>query len=175
MCINFQFNDDKEDTKMQRPRRKIVENSGPLADLAFMLLFFFMVTTTMHQETGIPTDLPEMGASVVSVQNVMSILLNANNDFMVDGKIVDKRNCKLLVLEQLRQNTAVSVQLKTNEMASYDTYVQLYDAVRSAYMVLYNEEAQRQFGVDFKSLKGGRKKIISSQIPIRIMEPEYLN
>ncbi len=159
---------------MRSTRRKITENSGPLADLAFMLLFFFMVTTTMEQDKGIPTELPKMGVTVGTTPHVINIILNAENGIMIDEHVVNKLECRTIVLDQLRLNQGLSIQLKTNQSASYDAYIQLYDAVRSAYMELYNEESKRLFALDYASLNPGQKKSISEKLPIRIMEPEYL-
>ncbi|MEN8202480.1 MAG: biopolymer transporter ExbD [Bacteroidota bacterium] len=74
-------------------------NGGSLADIAFLLLIFFLVTTTMDIDTGItrllppepeedPTDTP------INRRNVMVVLINKSDRLMVDGQEIDPLDLK---------------------------------------------------------------------------------
>lgn len=159
---------------MFRARRKIQENSGPLADLAFMLLFFFMVTTNIEQETGIPIELPPKDAVAGTSKKVLSILLNANNEVMIDGEIKSLSDCREIVLSQILEFDELSIQLKTNHASNYNSYILLYDAVRAAYIALYDLEANKHYGKPYHILNNQEKQSIKKNRPMRIMEQEYV-
>lgn len=78
-------------------RRELEEiNAGSMADIAFLLLIFFIVTTTMDLEAGIPKTLPmkiEVDPNIelpeVRMRDVFSININSQNQLFVEGKTVD--------------------------------------------------------------------------------------
>ncbi len=68
-------------------------NAGSMADIAFLLLIFFLVTTTIASDKGILNILPpKLDPNVpppdikVNERNIFSILINANNDLLVEGE-----------------------------------------------------------------------------------------
>jgi biopolymer transport protein ExbD len=73
-------------------RRELQEiNAGSMADIAFLLLIFFLVTTTMDQDMGIMRQLPPIvdlpeNPPEVKKKNVYEVLVNANDDLLVEGK-----------------------------------------------------------------------------------------
>ena len=72
-------------------RRETPEiNAGSMADIAFLLLIFFLVTTTMDIDTGISRKLPEkqdpnIKPPILKEKNVFEVLVNRNNDILVEG------------------------------------------------------------------------------------------
>ena len=72
-------------------RRDIPEiNAGSMADIAFLLLIFFLVTTTMNQDTGISRKLPERAdpnvkPPILKEKNVFVVMLNRNGEILVEG------------------------------------------------------------------------------------------
>jgi biopolymer transport protein ExbD len=85
---------------MARKSRKIQEiNGGPMADIAFLLLIFFLVTTTIDTDSGITRRLPPMPEGEiqdvrVQERNVLTVLVNRNDDLLVNGKRMDIRNLR---------------------------------------------------------------------------------
>ena len=68
-------------------------NAGSMADIAFLLLIFFLVTTTMDQDTGIMRLLPPpLDESItpppVKEKNVYEVLVNANDQLLVEGRLM---------------------------------------------------------------------------------------
>lgn len=80
-------------------------NGGSLADIAFLLLIFFLVTTTMDTDSGITRLLPpepEKDQDVevkVNKRNVLVVLLNRSDLLMVGGEVMDRLELKAKTLE----------------------------------------------------------------------------
>ncbi len=82
-------------------------NAGSMADIAFLLLIFFLVTTTMDVDTGITRKLPppppkDQEDIKVKERNVLKVLVNKNDRLMVNGKPDDISNLRAEVKEFLR-------------------------------------------------------------------------
>jgi len=97
----------------RRERKGIPEiNSGSMADIAFLLLIFFLVTTTMDQETGLPRELPrkmdeETKPPPVKERNVLLVYVNRNNDLLVNNEYGD--------ISTLKQRVKAFIPNKTNK------------------------------------------------------------
>jgi len=83
---------------MARPVNEI--NAGSMADIAFLLLIFFLVTTTMDIDTGITRKLPppppeEMEDIKVKERNIFKVLVNKNDRLLLNGKPGDIRMLKV--------------------------------------------------------------------------------
>ncbi len=86
-------------------------NAGSMADIAFLLLIFFLVTTTMDQDTGIlrqlppplPKDMPK--PPPVKERNVFEVLANANDQLLVEGELMQITELKEAAQEFLTNPT----------------------------------------------------------------------
>lgn len=85
---------------MKFPRQRVEEvnvNLTPLIDVVFLLLIFFMVSTTFTKETHLNVDLPEAsGESVVKEQEVLEILITDEGHYSVNGKPLVNTQAKTL-------------------------------------------------------------------------------
>jgi len=88
---------------MARPVQEI--NAGSMADIAFLLLIFFLVATTMDVDTGISRLLPPIPEKDQEVQtdvkerNVLVVLINKDDQLMVEGEILDLVQLKETTIE----------------------------------------------------------------------------
>ena len=90
-------------------RRETPEiNAGSMADIAFLLLIFFLVTTTMDIDTGISRKLPEkqdpnIKPPILKEKNVFEVLVNRNNDILIEGdqymQIADLREATIKFID----------------------------------------------------------------------------
>ncbi|MDB2385131.1 biopolymer transporter ExbD [Polaribacter sp.] len=74
-------------------------NAGSMADIAFLLLIFFLVTTTMNVDSGVPKKLSEkppidFEPPVVKEKNIFEININRNNELLVEGEEMELKDLK---------------------------------------------------------------------------------
>lgn len=123
-------------------------NASSMADIAFLLLIFFLVTTTIDQDKGILHGLPPWSDEPppdiqLRERNVLEILVNSNNQLLVEQEYItiDKLRevTKTHITNEGRlENFSVSpqdaiVSLKNDRGTSYDTYLQVQNELKAAY------------------------------------------
>ncbi len=90
-------------------RRKLGEiNAGSMADIAFLLLIFFLVTTTMDVDSGIMRQLPpyeekKEESDPIKERNVFLVFLNKNNQLMVEGELMEGVNASKRLTEKVKE------------------------------------------------------------------------
>ncbi|MFZ2284700.1 MAG: biopolymer transporter ExbD [Lutibacter sp.] len=107
-------------------RRDIGEiNAGSMADIAFLLLIFFLVTTTMDVDSGIARKLPEktdqQSDVIVKEKNVLDIVVNRNNQLLVENEYVKVTDIKRLAMKFIDNGGGLStpVDNKPGEPCDY--------------------------------------------------------
>ncbi len=165
-----------------KPRRITATiNSSSLADIAFLLLIFFLVTTTINVDTGIGLTLPpplQDDQSPVHERNLMNILVNSEGKIMMDDKLVSITEIKP-ILKQFIDNRGVDSQLSdtpqsavvsliTDRKAPYRIYIDMLDEVIGTYNELRNEGAIRNFGKPYNLLSDHQRQIIKDIYPKKI-------
>jgi len=121
--------------KRNRPGGEIPTASLP--DIVFMLLVFFLVTTTIDMDKGLGTVLPAKGDQTeVSKKNITNIFVNATGKVAVgsggDLQIVDVRELRNIALTKLAENDKMIFSVKTDGRTKYRTYVDVLDQLKQA-------------------------------------------
>ena len=178
---------------MARSNRELQEiNAGSMADIAFLLLIFFLVTTTMDVDTGIARKLPPMPEeeqqeddSQIHARNIYVVLVNSNNQLLVEGAYMDisqlKEGAKAFIdnngiLPDLSDNPEKAIiSLQNDRGTSYKTYIQVQNELTAAYNELRNKEALNKFGERYIDLNKTQKKEIRKMYPQKISEAEPKN
>jgi len=118
-----------------KKKRKIVEiRSDSMADIAFLLLIFFLVTTTIDVDKGIGLTLPDPRGEQKKIRskNITNLLINASGEVLLDSKHVAVTQIKESILEKIRQNPKLIVSLKTDRATPYDIYIAVLDQLKLA-------------------------------------------
>ncbi len=104
-----------------------------LADIAFLLLIFFLVTTTIDVDRGIGLTLPAKGEQTeVRSKNIANLLINAQGEAAIDGDPVPLNEINRVIREKITQNENLIVSVKTDRLTKYETYVEVLDELKVA-------------------------------------------
>jgi len=127
------------DKKKNRPDAEI--SSGSMADIAFLLLIFFLLTTTMDTDKGIPMILPERGGEAkINPKNIAKVLVNEAGLILFDGKPADEVKLEELLSLRIKErglepgtgNPKLIVSIKTDRFTEYDKYITVLDIVKES-------------------------------------------
>lgn len=151
-------------------------NTTSTADISFMLLIFFLVTTNMDVDKGLtrqlpPADRQEQQESFVAKGTTLSVSITADNRLLVDDKP--------LAMEKLRQRVETFVRqvgrrhiitLNADPAASYDTYFHVQNELVAAYNALRDQTAQQLYKRKYAALSQTEKDKVRDACPQRIAE-----
>ncbi len=162
-------------------------NAGSMADIAFLLLIFFLVTTTISEDKGILIKLPAYTdvppeTSEVNKRNILSIMINSQNIVTLRNENFEIKNIKVRVKEFItnpnhKPEMAISpteaiVCLKNDRGTKYDTYIYVYNELKAAYHELWEEAAMKIYGKNLNEISKEQQKEIKDKIPMLISESE---
>ena len=158
-------------------------DSGSMADIAFLLLIFFLVTTTIETDAGLdrmlpPIDPPEDIDVVIKQKNIFQVNINKNGQLLADDELINLKDLRSKAMAFLDNNGDGScsycrgkksgdssdnpvkaiISLKNDRETKYSTYITVQNELVGAYNDLRDREAQRLYGKEFTA-----------------MEAEYLN
>ena len=122
-------------TKERRSDQEI--NSSSMADIAFLLLIFFLVTTTIMNDKGVDIILPEDGPpKEVNMKNIVNILVNSQGKVMMgmkgseSGTIISSIADKATNFINTNKNVIFSV--KTDKRTDFQIYLDVLDQLKKA-------------------------------------------
>jgi biopolymer transport protein ExbD len=118
-------------------KRKKVEHEIPtsaLPDIVFLLLIFFLVTTTIDAEKGLDLVLPPAQSEELKMapENIVNLLINAAGNVAIDNQIVEIRDITRIIKERLQANPILVVSVKTDKLTKYDVYLDVIDKLKKA-------------------------------------------
>lgn len=113
--------------------RKAEIPTASLADIAFLLLLFFLVTTTIDVDKGIGLVLPPKGETKeVPKKNITNLLVNEEGKVMIDEQIIEISAIKEIIKRKLAENPNLIVSIKTDNKTQYRDYVRVLDQLKQA-------------------------------------------
>ena len=115
-------------------RRKLQEiNSSSMADIAFLLLVFFLVTTTISMDKGISLVLPSEGNEMeVNKSNIVNILVNESGKVLIDDKPSRIIDIKSIAEKRIINNKNVIFSVQTHPRTKYQIYLKVLDKLKEA-------------------------------------------
>jgi biopolymer transport protein ExbD len=175
--------------------------SASLADIAFMLLIFFLVTTTMDVDSGLRRRLPQWvdpkdmnDDTQINERNIFVVLVNKNNDLLVEGDYERIENLRERAKEFMENPYDKSdlpekepkeipffgtymvskgvISLRNDLDTKYGTYLAVQNELVAAINELRDELAKRQFGKPYVDLEKEQQDAIREIYPQKISEAE---
>ena len=117
--------------KQRRPLEEI--NSSSMADIAFLLLVFFLVTTTISMDKGISLVLPSEGNELeVNRKNIVNILMNESGKVLIDDRPTKVNAIRGIVERKLSGNPNLIFSVQTHPRTKYQNYLQILDQLKEA-------------------------------------------
>ena len=191
---------------MAKGKRKVPDiNSSSTADIAFLLLIFFLITTSMDTDRGLARRLPPPPENIekpddqkVKQRNVLQIYLNMYDQLMVNGEIMNVQQLRAKTKEFIankyndeslpeRVSKDVNffgpmmitekhvVSLQNDRSSSYQAYIDVQNELIAAYNELRDEVSRKKFGKAFADLDEDQQKAVQMIYPQKISEAEPKN
>ncbi len=106
--------------------------TGSMADIVFLLLVFFLVTTTMNQDKGIGMHLPPPGEQKqIQKKNICNIWVNANGEILINlEQSVPLNQLRADIEQRLVQNDKLIISLKADEETPYEQFIDVLDEIK---------------------------------------------
>ncbi|GGI57458.1 ExbD/TolR family protein [Winogradskyella haliclonae] len=170
-------------------------NAGSMADIAFLLLIFFLVTTTISAEKGILRKLPDKCANPpcdvpFNERNVFRIFINFENKIMAEDEIIELEELKDLVIAFIDNNgenvcgycngeqqpnlsdkpSEAIISLKHDALTNYGMYIAVQDEISDAYYDLRVAYAKKTFDKIPDELSKEELKAVKEAYPFILSE-----
>jgi biopolymer transport protein ExbD len=161
----------------KRYRQQIPElNTTSTADISFMLLIFFLVTSSMDTEKGLlrqmaPPPQQEEQLTDINRDCVLQVELDASDQLTCNGKVVTPQE----LADEVRRMASVNreghvVAVKADRQTSYEAYFQMQNAIVGAYASLRENYARRHFGKHYMACNSEERMVVNDYYPLRISE-----
>lgn len=164
-------------------------NAGSMADIAFLLLIFFLVTTTIEIDVGLNRKLPGLDGKPIEhhQRNVFSVLIDNQGKLMVNQELIEPESLKELAIQFIDNGggtteerscgyckgegsaessdnpTSAIIVLGTQRETSYGAYIAVQNEIVAAYNALRNREANRLYKMDYTLMDSQYRNSQTSQ------------
>ena len=120
-------------TKKRRFKAEGIPTSS-MADIAFLLLVFFLVTTTIDTDKGLGIVLPPPGDMEIEIrkENILNCLINSQGKVLLDEEPTSIDQIHRVVGQKLRANDKLIVSVKAHPKTAYNDYVKIIDQLKRA-------------------------------------------
>lgn len=107
--------------------------TASLPDIVFLLMIFFLVSTSMNPDKGLGLTLPPPGEQIkIASENILNIYVNAVGKVLIKEKEVAVPEISRIVAEELERNPRLIVSLKTDLDAKYEDMIKVLDQLKLA-------------------------------------------
>ena len=158
-------------------------NAGSMADIAFLLLIFFLVTTTIEKDKGIARQLPPIEPPtdvdvVIKQKNLFIVNVNKDDQLLVEDNLMQLKDLRQAAIDFLdnggapagspehcsyckgKRDAASSdnpdkaiISVQNDRLTSYSMYISVQNELVAAYNHLRDRESQRLYGWKFTEMK----------------------
>jgi hypothetical protein len=154
-------------------------NAGSMADIAFLLLIFFLVTTTIETDSGISRKLPPIEEDqedvIIKQRNIFTVLLNGKDQILVEDELMVLEDVRAAAIEFLDNGGGKGddgcdyckgdrdpsssdnpdkaiISLKNERETSYAAYISIQNELVAAYTHLRNIRAEDLYGESYEEM-----------------------
>ena len=154
-------------------------NAGSMADIAFLLLIFFLVTTTIETDSGISRKLPPIEEDqedvIIKQRNIFTVLLNGKDQILVEDELMVLEDVRAAAIEFLDNGGGTGedgcdyckgdrdpsssdnpdkaiISLKNERETSYAAYISIQNELVAAYTHLRNIRAEDLYGEPYEEM-----------------------
>jgi len=152
-------------------------NAGSMADIAFLLLIFFLVTTTLEKDLGLDRKIPittTQASTYKAKRNLFEVIINKNNNLFVQGEIMQMNNLRASMIDFL-DNGGISeecgyckgkrspessdspkkafIMFKSDRESNYMKYIAVQNEINGAYQQLRNRQAKLMYNTSFAEME----------------------
>ena len=104
----------------------------PMLDVVFIMLIFFIVTSTFVKESGVDVTRPDAETATVAEANSIQIGITAQNDIFFDKRPIDTRAVRANVEKALAENPGAAVIIVADRMSNTSALIEVMDQARLA-------------------------------------------
>jgi len=173
--------------KKKKDRDAEIPSAG-MSDIVFLLLLFFLVSTTIDVDTGIGLTLPEyvpieeQEFVPLSKDRLAALNINENGDVLLDGNVIAIPQVRETLIPRIESKIELPkakklvISIKTARKTNYNLYIQTLDQIKAAYAEVRTAYSQNNFNKKLYELNDDEKKELRAKIPIiiSIAEPEKI-
>ncbi|MCH7887488.1 MAG: biopolymer transporter ExbD [Candidatus Marinimicrobia bacterium] len=117
----------------KRKKRPAEIPTSSMADIAFLLLIFFLVTTTIDMDKGLTLVLPAPGEEKeIPKENISNLLINAAGNVMLDEEFIPLTQIARTVRIKILNNKNLIISVKTDRETDYQVFVSVLDQLKMA-------------------------------------------
>ena len=190
---------------MGKKRKTSEINSSSMADIAFLLLIFFLVTTSMGSTTGLTRRLPpplppdvDIPPVDINKRNLFIVKVNSMNQLLVQGNEItikelrekakefikndandltlpERSKVNIPLLGEIEITKEHVISLQNDVDTQYQAYIDVQNELVAAYSELRNELSKSKFGKEYSELDDQHQKAIQAAYPQKISEAEPKN
>ena len=155
-------------------------NAGSMADIAFLLLIFFLVTTTIDTDAGLDRKLPPIvppeNPPVIRQKNIFTVVVNKNNQLLVEDKLMNLKDVRQAAIDFLDNGAGTGedacsyckgnrdpessdnpdkaiISLQNDRETKYSTYIAVQNELVAAYNELRSRYTKEKFNIDYRELE----------------------
>lgn len=157
-------------------------NTASTADISFMLLIFFLVTTSMDVDKGLfrllPSPEPQKQLkteTIVDKNTLMALHVTADHRLLLNDKPIEISRLKGEIIQFVnRLGNRHLISIESDREADYDLYFQMQNQIMMAYNELRNQYSMKHFGKAFDALSSSQKESVRKNCQQRVTE-SYAN
>lgn len=167
-----------QNTHRKRIRRRVPQlNAVATADISFMLLIFFLMTTSMYKEEGLsrqlhPQDIRDKEQPInVDSRNVLTIVITPENKYTVNNMLTPQKELEEKIFSFITKTGEKHIiHIIANKKANYESYFSIQNTIANIYRELRNKKALEIYKKNMTECNDEEQEYIRKRIPQHITE-----